>query len=92
MEGLLTVKQVAFVLKVHRLNIRRYIKEKKLNAGKVSGAVRIKEEDLSGFQKVYSAESKRQSHAQKEDDHVFSLSDPFWKLEGVGMSISIPTR
>lgn len=92
MEDLLTVKQVAFVLKVHPLTIRRYIKEKKLSAVKVSGAVRIKEVDLTGFQKVYSAESKRQSHIQKEDDHVFSLSDPFWKLEGVGMSISIPTR
>ncbi len=92
MEDLLTVKQVAFVLKVHPLTIRRYIKEKKLTAVKVAGAVRIKEEDLNGFQKVYSAETKRQAHAQKEETYAFSLSDPFWKLEGVGMSISIPTR
>lgn len=91
MEDLLTVKQVAFVLKVHPLTIRRYIKEKKLSAVKVSGAVRIKEEDLTGFQKVYSAQSKTQSPSAKEEDHVFSLSDPFWKLDGVGMSISIPT-
>lgn len=92
MEDLLTVKQVAFVLKVHPLTIRRYIKEKKLNAVKISGAVRIKEEDLTGFQKVYSAQSKIQTHISKEADHVFSLSDPLWKLEGVGMSISIPMR
>ncbi len=92
MEDLLTVKQVAFVLKVHPLTIRRYIKEKKLNAIKASGAVRVKEDDLASFQKVYSAQTKQQNHLSKEEDHLFSLSDPFWKLEGVGMSISIPTR
>ena len=92
MSDLLTVKQVAFVLKVHPLTIRRYIREKKLNAVKVSGAVRINEEELTSFQKAYSAESKHTSNINKEENYKFSLSDPFWKLEGVGMSVSIPTR
>ena len=92
MSDLLTVNQVAFILKVHQLTIRRYIREKKLNAVKVSGAVRIKDDDLESFQKVYSTHSKHQAAVTKEVDHTFSLSDPFWKLEGVGMSISIPTR
>ena len=92
MADLLTVKQVAFVLKVHPLTIRRYIREKKLSAIKISGAVRIKESDLEAFQKVYSSDTKHTHVAGREQDHTFSLSDPFWKLEGIGMSISIPTK
>lgn len=92
MADLLTVRQVAFVLKVHPLTIRRYIREKKLSAVKISGAVRIKETDLEAFQKVYSSDTTHPHAINKEADHTFSLSDPLWKLEGVGMSISIPNK
>lgn len=92
MADLLTVRQVAFVLKVHPLTIRRYIRDKKLSAVKVAGAVRIKEDDLTAFQKAYDAPVKHQAAPIRRESQAFSLSDPFWKLEGVGMSVSIPVK
>jgi excisionase family DNA binding protein len=92
MGDLLTVRQVAFILKVHPLTIRRYIREKKLNAVKISGAVRIKDEVLASFQKVYTTQSKHLMNTTRDEGHIFSLSDPLWRLEGVGMSINIPAK
>jgi len=92
MSDLLTVRQVAFILKVHPLTIRRYIRDKKLNAVKIAGAVRIKEDDLTLFQKAYDSPTKHAPVTAHSETQTFSLSDPFWKLEGVGMSVSIPTK
>ena len=49
MENLLNIRQVAFILKVHPLTVRRYIKDGKLNAVRVGGNVRIKESQLLDF-------------------------------------------
>jgi excisionase family DNA binding protein len=93
MDNLFTVKQVAFILKVHPLTIRRYIRDKKLSAVKIAGAVRIKNEDLLKFQKDYLTTSKHSSpislHSVTKE---FSLEDPFWKLEGIGASLSLPAE
>lgn len=91
MENLLTVKQVAFIVKVHPLTIRRYIKEKKLTAVKVAGSVRVKESDLQAFNKAYEAESQKpkfKSSTQK----TFSFDDPLWRLNGRGLSLTLPTE
>ena len=46
MTNLLSVRQVAFILKVHPLSVRRYIKEGKLKAIRAAGNVRIEESEL----------------------------------------------
>ena len=69
MDNLLSVKQVAYILKVHPLTVRRYIKEERLKAVKSGGNVRIKESDLSEFNKDFkpntiaiNKNSKQQTH------------------------------
>jgi len=49
MNNYLTPISVAKMLKVSRLTVYRWIKEKKLRAVKVGGLVRIREEDLKAF-------------------------------------------
>ena len=54
MDNLFNVNQVAFILKVHPLTVRRYIKEERLKAIKVGGNVRIKESFLADFNNDFS--------------------------------------
>jgi excisionase family DNA binding protein len=91
MDNLFTIKQVSYILKVHQLTVRRYIREKKLAAVKVGGNVRIKDEDLQKFQKSYSVGAK--THPAKLEEKVktvFSFDDPLWRLDGISTSLSLP--
>jgi excisionase family DNA binding protein len=91
MENLMNVKQVAFVLKVHPLTVRRYIKEGKLKAVRVGGNVRIKESSLTDFNKDFSNSPsekqiiKRKLHPAK----IFTLEDPLFRLKGRGASLNL---
>jgi excisionase family DNA binding protein len=91
MENLFTIKQVSYILKVHQLTVRRYIREKKLTAVKIGGAVRIREDDLQKFQKTYSVGEKSKSPKLEEKIRtVFSFDDPLWRLDGISTSLSLP--
>jgi len=46
---MLTVNEVADMLRVHPRTIRRWIHDKKLKAHKIEGVVRIDEQDLRDF-------------------------------------------
>ena len=92
METLLSVRQIAFILKVHPLTIRRYIKDKKLHATKVGGNIRISEADLEKFHQEVSSVAKEKSpfrpvgfFAAKE----FTPADPFLRLQGRGASLKL---
>lgn len=92
MNNLLSVKQAAFILKVHPLSIRRYIKEKKLKAVKVGGNVRITEEELQEFHKEVTPkpiEKNYVSRIKKISAKQFSEYDPFFRLQGRAASISL---
>jgi len=89
MDNFFTIKQIAFILKVHQLTVRRYVREKRLTAVKIAGLVRIKEKDLQNFQKEYFAREKM-ADAHHETVKIFSLSDPIWLLNGKGASLSLP--
>lgn len=89
MVNLYTVKQVAFILKVHTLTVRRYIREKKLRALKIAGGVRITEEDLQKFQKEYIAKRMKPLTATTAIK-MFSFEDPLWHLVGRGGSLTLP--
>ncbi|HSD98764.1 MAG TPA: helix-turn-helix domain-containing protein [Patescibacteria group bacterium] len=92
MDSLLSVRQVAFILKVHQLTIRRYIKDGRLKAVKVGGNVRIKEQDLSSFHKDLFTATPQQAIIIKAKkgkvEKPFGYEDPFLKLSGRGASLT----
>jgi len=91
MDNLLSVRQVAYILKVHHLTIRRYIKDGRLKAVRVGGNVRIRENDLNQFHRDLSAAPIQQSiilKAKKHAARAFSEVDPLLRLQGRGASLS----
>ena len=92
MENLFNVNQAAFILKVHPLTIRRYIREGKLKAIKAGGNIRIKESQLMEFNKdlVPRAKSRRPSGIGKITTvKVFTLNDPLFRLKGLVAHIEL---
>lgn len=88
MKAMYSVTQVAYIIKVHPLTVRRYIREKKLAAVKMGGCVRIREDHLEAFQRVYESQGKHSISLSKQPI-VFNELDPLWQLEGVGMSVNV---
>jgi excisionase family DNA binding protein len=92
-DNLFNVNQAAFILKVHPLTIRRYIKEGRLKALKVGGAIRIKEKDLHEFNKDYTPQAKSIEpggmRIKLNPAKSFSMEDPFLRLNGRGASIKL---
>ncbi len=92
MESLLSVRQVAFILKVHQLTIRRYIKDGRLKAVRIGGNIRIKEADLASFHSDLSTATPQKSiiiKAKKaKEERAFGFDDPLLKLAGRGASLT----
>ena len=92
MSNLLSVKQVAFILKVHPLTIRRYIKDKRLKAVKVGGNIRILEDDLQQFHKEVTATPTEKSpftKMRKLATKQFTEDDPMLRLQGRAASLRL---
>lgn len=87
MEEYYTVNQVAIVLKVHSLTVRRYIKEGKLRAYKAGGNIRVAVNDLRSFVETFVPGIKitNTTFAEKQP---FSKEDPFLHLKAKGLSLS----
>ena len=96
MENLFNVNQAAFILKVHPLTIRRYIKEGRLTAVKVGGNIRIKEKDLYNFNAAISPAEKKQTTSPFRKNIVkaksFTEADPFLRLKGRAASIAFESE
>lgn len=92
MDTLLSVRQIAYILKVHPLTVRRYISAGRLKAVKVGGNIRVKESELNAFHKDLSSAPPQQSiiiKAKKSRvEKPFGFEDPFLKLSGRGASLS----
>ncbi len=95
MDNLFNVNQAAYILKVHPLTIRRYIKEGRLKAVKVGGNVRIKESSLQEFNKDFNP-TQQQEEATRPATRVklqpakpFTVDDPFLRLKGRGASLHL---
>jgi len=90
METMLNINQVAFILKVHPLTIRRYIKEKKLPAVKAGGNVRIMETALTAFTKDFFPRENKSvfRKAVSKESKIFSADDPLFQMEGRGAGLS----
>lgn len=92
MENLLNVNQVAFILKVHPLTIRRYIRERKLKALKAGGNVRIAESELAKFTREFAPHPKpvrQPGSVRQANTKPFTADDPLLRLEGRGASIAL---
>lgn len=87
MENLFNVNQAAFILKVHPLTVRRYIKEGVLKAVKIGGNVRIKESQLQEFSRDFTPRQdinpttpfRRSISATAKR---FTNADPLLKMQG----------
>lgn len=91
-DNLLSVKQVAFILRVHPLTIRRYIKDQKLKAIKVGGNIRIEENVLQDFHKEIVPQTQgsiRIFKSGKLTDRQFNTEDPMLRLQGRGASLKL---
>lgn len=86
MENLFNVNQAAFILKVHPLTVRRYIKEGVLKAIKIGGNVRIKESSLQAFSRDFTPRQETASISpfKKMSTTVkkFTNADPLLKMQG----------
>lgn len=91
MDNLLSVKQAAYILKVHPLTVRRYIKESRLTAVKAGGNVRIKESALSEFNKDFVPNKKIAKSLIRQNSYkTFTEIDILFQLQGKGASLDIP--
>lgn len=94
MDNLFNVNQAAYILKVHPLTVRRYIKEGRLKAVKVGGNIRIKESSLQDFNKDFNPTQQEEStksinRAKLQPAKAFTLDDPFLRLKGRGASLHL---
>lgn len=88
MEEFYTVKQAGIAVKVHPLTIRRYIKEGKLKAIRVGGAVRIALNDLRAFTQDFIPHTKHVKLQVSSPTKMFSFDDPLLRLKGRGLSMN----
>lgn len=91
MDNLLNVNQVAFILKVHPLTVRRYLREGKLKAVRVGGNVRIKESQLIEFNKDFSSTPSQKQVVKNKiiPAKTFNAEDPLLRLKGRGASLTM---
>ena len=91
MENLLNVKQAAYILKVHPLTVRRYIRDGKLKAVRAGGNVRIKESQLLDFNKDFSSTPSQKQVIKNRliPAKTFNTEDPLFRLKGRGASLHL---
>lgn len=87
MENLFNVNQAAFILKVHPLTVRRYIKEGVLKAVKIGGNIRIKESSLQAFSRDFTPRqdvnlSNPFRRTVRVSGKKFTNADPLLKMQG----------
>jgi excisionase family DNA binding protein len=92
MDNFFNVNQAAFILKVHPLTIRRYIKEGRLKAVKAGGNIRIREKDLQEFNKDFTPkepEPRSPFRIKPTMFKTFNQDDPLLRLKGRGASLHL---
>ncbi len=87
-ETLLRIKQAAILLNVHPISVRRYIREGKLQAVKISGSVRIPRKSIDNFiQDIYPTHYGAKKITKNEQNNLFTLEDPLFRVKGRGISL-----
>jgi excisionase family DNA binding protein len=81
---LLTVRQVAEILQINPMTVRRYIEAGKLAAVRVGRRVRVRREALEDLMEPVFA--KRKKSEPTIPGRPTSTDDPLWQLVGIGES------
>ena len=84
MDGLMTVEEVARLLRLNQVTIRRYIRSGRLKAVQVGGRIRMRREDVEQFARPIQRDSGTPSTT--EDWEPISEDDPLFALIGTGRS------
>jgi excisionase family DNA binding protein len=95
METLLSVKQVAFILKIHPLTVRRYIKQKQLKALRVGGNIRIEESALQDINKEFTPKRPKTNtpfKTRKIAAKQFTQEDTLLRLQGRAAGLKLENR
>ena len=91
MDNFYNVNQAAFIIKVHPLTIRRYIREGRLKAVRLGGNVRIREKDLQLFMRDFEPRRQQEQAVFKKipQHKIFTTADPFLKLKGRAATVEL---
>lgn len=94
MENLFNVNQAAFIIKVHPLTIRRYIKEGVLKAVKIGGNIRIKESSLQSFSRDFTPRQETttmlfKKNSTNKQTKKFTSADPLLKMQGRAATVEL---
>jgi excisionase family DNA binding protein len=87
-ENLYSINQVAILLKIHQLTVRRYIKEGRLRAVKVGGNIRVPESSIELFTHDVQPTQYGVKETPKEEKYkAFELNDPIFRMKARGLSL-----
>ncbi len=84
MDGLMTVEEVAGVLRLNQVTIRRYIRAGTLKAVKVGGRIRVRREDVDELLQRTSGPSE--VPVELEGLEPVAKDEPLFRLIGLGRS------
>lgn len=89
MDEFYTINQIAVILKVHPLTVRRYVRERKLKAYQVGGNIRIAVNDLQSFTQNFIPRPKNVKSVSEPKliGNRFSFNDPIFSLRGKGLGL-----
>ncbi len=87
LDNFLSVRQVAFIFKVHPLTVRRYIKDGKLKAVRVGRNVRIKESAISEISREFQPIPRQIFVNKLKPAKLFTQYDPLFRLKGIGAGL-----
>lgn len=94
MDNLFNINQVAFILKVHPLTVRRYIKEGVLKAVKIGGNIRVRESQLQIFTRDFTPRNEADSptifrKTSSTSSKKFTNADPLLKMQGRAATVEL---
>ena len=82
MDGLMTVEEVARLLRLNQVTIRRYIRSGRLKAVRVGGRIRMRLEDVEQFARPIQRDST--TPPTLADWEPITKDDPLFSLIGIG--------
>lgn len=88
MDEYYSVNQTAFLLKIHPLTVRRYLRDGKLKALRAGGAVRVAKSDIDKFLQTFVPYSRTAAPVGKQTIKIkpFDQFDAIFRMRARGSS------